>query len=390
MNRQAQLSDYGRTPMNRIQTASRRFVGPLAALALVACGTGDAQPTPEADVTVLSQADLAVVRQAALRSGVTLTGTLDPYRRVDLKAQVAGTLLDVTVDPGDQVRADQPIARIEAAGIQSLAISARAAVAAAQAGVAQAEREFESARMLRDAGAMSELDYRAVQTGSEAAVAQLAAAQAQDAGASEQARRTVLRAPFAGEISAREANDGEAVRSDQILFTVVNSSILELSGHVPVAEAVRVREGQQVEFTIDAYRGQTFRGTVTHVTPVADPRTRQVAVTMRLDNPGGTLIAGLFASGRVITNTEVDALVIPAGAVRGAEGDRYVWLLADGTLVRRAVTLGVADEAEGIVAITSGLTAGDQVVTSPGEVREGSAVRIVKSTVETDITQGAA
>src|SRR5690606_23975999 len=114
----------------------------------------------------------------------------------------------------------------------------------------------------------------------EAAQAQLASAQAQATGATEQARRTTVTAPFAGEVSKRTVNLGEAVNPGGTMFTVVNSSILELAGQVPVDQAAQVREGMPVVFTLDAYPGREFSGTVARVSPVADPGTRQVGVVM--------------------------------------------------------------------------------------------------------------
>src|SRR5690606_34282971 len=229
---------------------------------------------------------------------------------------------------------------------------------------------------LYEAGAMSEIDFRAAQAQLEAAQAQLAGARAQQAGAAEQARRTVVTAPFAGEVSARSVNAGEAVNPGQTLFTVVNSASLELQGQVPVDQAARVREGQPVVFQVEAYPGVEFRGTVARVAPVADPGTRQVRVILRLPNEDGSLIGGLFATGRVITGTDESAIVVPETALRGADGDRHVLVIEDSLMVRRSVTLGERDEERGLVAIAGGLRAGERVVAAPGEVAPGTRVRI--------------
>src|SRR5690606_30778897 len=98
-----------------------------------------------------------------------------------------------------------------------------------------------SARLLFEAGALSEIDFRAAQTSYEAARAQLAAARAQATGATEQAQRATVTAPISGEISNREVSEGEAVNVAQTLLTVVNSTTLELAGQVPVDQATRVR-----------------------------------------------------------------------------------------------------------------------------------------------------
>ena len=171
------------------------------------------------------------------------------------------------------------------------------------------------------------------------------------------------------------ANEGEAVNVGQTLLTVVNSQYLELRGQVPVDQANQVRPGQPAEFTLTAFPGRTFSGTVARVDPVADAGTRQVGVTLRLQNTG-ELIAGMFASGRVVTGGDRQALVVPAAAVRGQGADQHVMALVGDSVVRRPVTVGARDDTRGVVAVESGLQAGERVIVSPGVVPAGAKVRV--------------
>jgi len=355
-------------------------VAALLVLGAAACGGGGAE-TEEAgapkqeNVTVLGARDVATAEMTQLASGVALTGSLEPFRIAEVKAQVPGVVRGLAVDRGSDVGAGQVLARIEAQGITSQAAGARSGVAAAEAQVSLARRQMESARTLYQAGAMSELDFRAAEAQFEAAQAQLAGARSTATGASEQAGRTAVRAPFAGQVSERMTNDGEAVNVGQTLLKVVNSQYLELRGQVPVDQANQVRSGQAAEFTLTAFPGRTFRGTVARVDPVADAGTRQVGVTLRLQNTG-ELIAGMFASGRVVTGGDRQALVVPAAAVRGQGADQHVMAVVGDSVVRRAVTVGARDDARGVVAVESGLQAGERVIVSPGVVPAGAKVRV--------------
>jgi hypothetical protein len=109
---------------------------------------------------------------------------------------------------------------------------------------------------------------------------------------------------------------------------------------------------------------------------VADPGTRQVGVTLRLPNPGGELIGGLFASGRVLTGETRRVVTVPASAVRTAGEESFVWVVKDGRAERRAVTLGERDDARGAIAVASGLSEGEQVVAVPGDIQEGARVSV--------------
>jgi RND family efflux transporter MFP subunit len=356
------------------------MVAALLVLGAAACGGGEGEPAEgkaveEPRVTVLGAQDVAEVEMSQLAGGVALTGSLEPYRTAEVKSQVSGVLRGLAVDRGSAVGAGQVLARIEAQGIQSQAAGARSGVAAAQAQVSLARRQLESARTLYQAGAMSELDFRAAEAQCEAAQAQLAAARSTSAGASEQAGRTAVRAPFAGQVSERRANEGEAVDPGQTIVTVVNSEYLELRGQVPVDQANLVRPGQAAEFTLTAFPGRTFSGTVSRVDPVADAGTRQVGVTLRLRNTG-ELIAGMFASGRVATGGDRQALVVPAASVRGQGADQHVLVVEGDSVVRRVVTVGSRDDQRGVVAVESGLAAGERVIVTPGVVPAGSKVRV--------------
>lgn len=349
----------------------------VGALLATACGgdEGVEVAAAAADTIVLSARDVATAERGTLTSGVTLTGSLDPYRVVEVRAQVPGIVRTINVDRGDAVAAGAVMATIEAEGIRGQATGAQAAVASAEANLALASQQLESARTLYEAGAMSEIDFRGAQTACEAARAQLAAARGQSAGASEQARRATVTAPIAGQVSQRLVSQGEAVNPGQPLFTVVNTEFLELAGQVPVTEAAGVRVGQPVEFTLVSAPGRVFRGEVARVDPTADPSTRQVGVYLRLPNPQRGLVGGQFASGRVVTESQTEVVVIPAAAIREEGGSTFVWVVEQGAVTRRPVTVTGRDGAGGLVGV-SGVEPGQQVVVSPGALRENAPVRV--------------
>jgi len=365
----------------RIQKGRSVAAVAVLALGVAACGGAEdgaatAAESPAVAEVVLGAQDVATAERSRIGSAVSLTGSLEPYQVVEVRAQVPGQVSNLRVDRGQAVARGQVMAEIEAEGIRSQAAGAQAGVAAAEAQLALARRQLESARTLFDAGAMSEIDFRGAQTQFEAAQAQLAAARAQAAGAGEQARRATVTAPIAGEVSNRQVSAGEAVNVGQALFTVVNTEILELAGQVPVNQAAVMRVGQPVEFSLAAYPGRTFRGEVARVEPTADPTTRQVGVYVRLPNPGRQLVGGQFATGRILSGGEAEAVVVPLTALRQQGAETFVWTVEEGVVAKRPVTVGERDEARGVVAITGGLEAGQRVVVAPGAIAEGTRVRV--------------
>lgn len=358
----------------------------LLLIALAGCG-GD-EPAAEAteaaeQVTVLGAQDVATAARGTINQGIVVTGSLEPHLRVDVKAQVPGTLARLTAQRGERVRQGEVLAVIEAEGIRGQAASAQAAVAAARSARALAERQLESARTLHEAGALSDLEFEQAKTAYESAEAQLAAAQGQATSAAEQAARATVRAPITGVVSDRLVEIGEAVNPAQPLYTVVNTDVLELEGQVPVSQAAALEVGQEVVFTIDGYPGRTFRGAVARIEPTADPQTRQLGVYLRLENPGN-LVGGLFATGRVLSETAEDALLVPRQAVRGSDNAPYVLAVEEGQIVRRNVTVTARDPERGFVAVAGDVQAGTVVlVATTTDIAEGTRVRLAAQPSQT-------
>lgn len=365
--------------MNGSMRLARRLALTMV-LGVAACG-GDSseEEVPQAEATpdavVLQATDIAVVQQTRLTGGIVLTGTLNPERIVEVRSQVPGIVSRLGVDRGDPIRTGQLIAVIEAEGIRSAAAGALAQVSAAEANLALARQRLESSRTLYERGAISQIDLQTAEAAHKAAQGQLAAARAQASSASESARRANITSPISGEVSDRHVSQGEVVNPGDPLVTVVNTSELELAGQVPVQSAARVQRGQTVEFTVDAYPGQVFRGVVARVEPTANPATRQVGVYLRLPNPNNRIVGGVFATGRVLSEVADSVLAVPSGAVRTEDGGTYVWLIENGRLMKRPVVTGVREDATGLIEIVSGLSVGDRVLAVPGAMREGTPVR---------------
>lgn len=374
-----------------IRTAPWRAVASLAiATTLAACG-GDVAPDAAAsDATrpalVLSAADVAIAEAAIGAAGIPVSGPLQPKVQVTLRAQVPGIVQELRVDRGTRVGRGQLLARIRAEGVQSQAVGAQAAVAAARAQLAVAAQRFEGARRLHGAGAMSDVDFRAAEAAHQAATAQVAAAEAQAAATEEAAGYTKVASPIDGIVSDRKVDAGEPVNPGTELFTVVDSRMLELEGGLAVEVASRVRVGQTVRFTLDAYAGDTFRGRVARIDPVADAATRQVRVYVELPNAGGRIIGGQYARGTILEEGVGPAAVtVPASAVlTAADGTHAVLVVEQGKVARRAVTIGVRDDATGRVPVLTGIAAGTRVIAVPGAALvEGTPVAVAGDSATT-------
>lgn len=342
----------------------------------------DSAVRDSAATLTLGIADLAVAARADIGDGITISGPLEPRDAVVLRAQVGGTLSALRVNRGSPVREGQRLAVINAAGVVSGAAGAKANVAAADANLAVARKQREAARTLFAAGAMSELDRQSAEAQYESAVAQAAAARAQSVSADEAAGYTAIVSPLRGVVSKRWRQDGESVKPGDEVLTVVDSRVLELAGQIGVADAARVRVGQSVAFTLDAFANDSFTGRVARIDPVADAGTRQVGVYIDLPNAGGHIVGGQFARGRIAMGAS-SAIVIPATAllrVATDSGSTFVYVVSNERIVKRTVVVGARDDLTGLVAIRTGLESGEQVVRTPtSAIVEGARVRFLNT-----------
>ncbi|MDP1889690.1 MAG: efflux RND transporter periplasmic adaptor subunit [Gemmatimonadaceae bacterium] len=367
-----------RSVPSRVRSSARLAFLAAVVAASAACGGAATSDTAASPVT-LTAADVMPAATADIGPSVVVSGALDPADIVRVRAQVAGTLRDMKVDRGAKVSRGQMLARIEAQGVTTGAEGAKANVASAEAAQAVALQRLDGAKKLFEAGAMSVIDLKTAQAGFDAAVAQLAAARAGLASASEAAGRTTIRSPIDGWVSDRMAEEGESVKSDDPVFTVVDPRTLELKGQVGAVDAARVRVGQVVTFTVDAMPGQEFKGTVARVDPMASAATRQVGVFARLANGSGKVVAGQFAQGRIRTGAVTKMVVVPINAVRTGEKDPFVLVVEGDVVRRRNVAVGARDDDAGTIVIASGLKAGERVVVTAGiEMADGTKVSTAK------------
>jgi RND family efflux transporter MFP subunit len=353
----------------------------LAALTLAAMtgcrrdneASAEENATPVVDVGV---ENITVVEQTMLRVGPLLSGSLQPAREAEVRAEVTGTIVQSLVDNGQPVQKGQLLARIDDTAIREQWLSARSMVTSEQNAANVARRDEERTKRLAEAGAVAERELDAASQTRIAAEATLEDARARLALAQRQVDNTQLRAPFAGLVSERAASAGDVVQPGSEMFTIVDPSSMRLEASVPADALTALRVGDPVEFTVNAYPDRTFTGRVERINPAADPDTRQVRLYVAIPNVGGRLVAGLFAEGRVATDAR-SAVVAPRNAI-DVRGLRPTALrVKNGRAERVEVELGLEDEATERVEIRNGLAAGDTLLVGAAlGVTPGSQVRV--------------
>jgi len=361
----------------RTLTACRRNCVSLVLLALGAAflpacsrtpgGAEDAQTTNPAEV--VAEVTLTRVERASISSTLSVSGTVAalPNREVRVGSLVAGPIAQMMVAEGDHVRAGQVLAKIDDRPYLDQIRQAEATVAQARANLENTR--LNSARnedlFKRGIAARKDLeDARTQVSVSEAAVRQ---AEATLALARLQVSRTEVRSPLDGMIVKRLMSAGEQVEGTaaQPLFEVANLAEVELFGNVPALYLDRIRLGQRLRISTEAFPGREFEGRVVAIAPSVDASTNVGLVRIRIANQDGLLRLGMFLTVQLPLEIHPNALVVPTPAVyRDADGQTRVFRVEGAQAEAVPVQLGL--EAQGRTELLSGVKAGETVILSGG------------------------
>ena len=340
-----------------------KWSGLLVLALAVACRNGDASDdtAAAANAVLVGPENIVVVKSEEIRTGPTLSGAIEAERVATLRAEVPGAVMQTFAEPGQRVSAGALLARLDDTAIRDQAMSGRAAVAMAQSAYDIAKRELERAEALVKAGAIAERDMERARNGALAAQAQLNNAQAMHASAQKNQNKTRVVAPFSGVISARQVNAGDLVSPGSALFTIVDPSTMRLEASVPAEALSMIRVGLPVQFSVAGYSTRRFTGRITRVNPTADPVTRQVRIIATIPNSGAALVGGLFAEGRIASETRT-VPVLPISAVDERGVRPSVMRIKNGKVERVELELGLRDDQSEVVEARSGVVPGDTVL----------------------------
>ena len=338
-------------------------------------GPGGAAGGGRDQTLTLTPGDVSVARVTGIIDGIAITGNLRPIETVMVRARLEGDLQGVYVREGQNVREGQLLARFESIEQQSGLQSASADKAAAEGDLATAQWNLQQSEDLFKAGAIAETEVRIARNAVATAKARVAAANARLRTSSTSARDTRVLAPTSGTVERRFVENGEHVANGAQMFSVVRNNVLELAAAVPERLANSVSPGQPVSFFAN---GVNFEGRVARVSPTVDPLSRSVTVYVQIPNANGVLKGGTFATGTLLARNIANAITIPTSAIRqSGRGTQIVYRIEQGALDTASVQVGVRDERAGVVEITSGLSAGDSIVSgNVGSLGRGMKVQI--------------
>jgi RND family efflux transporter MFP subunit len=293
--------------------------------------------------------EVAPVSSTESARDLVLSGTVEAERSWTLSFATAGTVQQVMVQEGAEVRRGQVLAQLSARSYQD-------ALGIAKAKAGQADDAYRRLEPMYKNKTLPEVKMVEVETGREQA--RLMVSMARKAVAD-----TVLRAPEAGVIARRQAEPGMNMAPGLPAFTLVQTKTMLATVPLPEKQIQRVSKGDRADVTVDAL-GRTIEGQVTEIGLSADILTRTYPVKVAISNTDGALRVGMIARVRLRQNAGGKALVLPSQAVHAdGTGNNQVFVVGpDSRIQRRQVeVLGFLKEG---IAVGSGVSEGELVVTS--------------------------
>jgi RND family efflux transporter MFP subunit len=340
------------------------------------------------------------IREVEWPSIYEATGTVRARVSTTVAARAMGYIREIRAQAGDAVRAGQLLAVIDSRELEAGVRQAEAAVDEAHSGIAEADNAIASAKAqmelanttfrrmqeLYDKKSISDQEYdeaksrqQVARAGHEMALAkrrQLDAKirQAEQAVAAVRVTRgySEVRAPFAGIVTAKLAEQGDMATPGRPLLTLEQASGYQLEAQLEEGRLGTIRAGQRVSVVLDAF-GRTVESRVAEVIPTIDPASRSFTVKVPLPTIAG-MHSGLFGRARFVLASR-QAIAVPESSIVANGQVRTVYVVDNGVARARMVSLG--ERNGGMVEILSGVTNGDRVVRQrPAQLTDGAKVEV--------------
>jgi HlyD family secretion protein len=345
---------------------------------------------------------IAPAREITADSQATLlnaSGYVTARREATVSSKVTGKILEVLVEEGTQVQEGQVVARVDASNTQASLRLAEAQLNAAKQALAEttanlelAEIDLRRQRELAEKHIVSPSDLdradsnaRALRGRRDRGLSEIAVAERQVDVWKQQVDDTIIRAPFAGVVTSKNAQPGEMISPMSSggftrtgVCTMVDMSSLEIEIDVSESYINRVEPGQPVQATLDSYPDWRIPAHVIAIIPTADRQKATVKVRVGFDALDPRILPDMgvkvaFQSTAAPTRSTARAVVVPSSAVRKRDGRDIVWIARDGRVTSRAVAVGAKSGDD--ITLSAGVARGEIImIEGPTDLTDGTPI----------------
>lgn len=309
---------------------------------------------------------MAAVVQGSLPKVLTGIGELEATRQVMVTAEASGLITAIAFKPGQKVFAGQTLVQLNDAPERGELVHLQAQAVNSRARLDRSRRLLSEQAATQEQFDQAKADYMQVLGDIERMKALIA--------------QKCIKAPFDGVLGVRKVNLGEFVHAGAAMVSLTDANTLFANIHLPERTLAMMKNGQDIQLTVDAYPGRLFHGKVTTIEPRIDSGTRMLQVQATVSNPDKALATGMYVNAQVTLPSTNMVLSVPETAISyNAFGDFvYVVQGADDQTSVHLVQVKTGQHVAGRVEVLEGISANDRVVTS-GQLRlsNGAEVEII-------------
>jgi membrane fusion protein (multidrug efflux system) len=333
----------------------------LTAALASGCGVGEASVASDSEVDAATPipVETATPSRVDIVATYEATTTIASDADAPVVAKVGGEVVKLLVEEGDRVSEGQVLAELDGERLRLEMLSAKA-------NLEQARGEYERYTDLAARGLVSEAMFEGLKYDLEALEATYKLARLNF-------EYSKIRAPINGIVTSRYVKLGQSIDADGEAFRITDTSELLAYLQIPQGELGKFSAGQAATLSVDAMPDTTYSATIARISPTIDVRNGTFRATAFIENGSGELAPGMFARFSIAYDQHADALVIPRAAIVEEDDQTSVYVVANGTVIRRLVQVGI--ESGNLVEVVGGLASDEEVVINgQASLRDGSRV----------------
>ena len=326
------------------------------------CGRGSHSENNGEEETVVVPVEVAQVTMGDIASYFTGTATLEAEKETEVVAKVSGVVARIYAEEGDFIRAGQALAKLDD---EKLAVQMEQATA----NLKKLETEYQRSVELFDEHLISAQEFQRAKYEYEHQRATYDLCRLD-------LEYTSIRSPISGVVAERMIKVGNMVLPNEAIFRVTDLDPLLAVLHVPERLIGDLGVGQPATLRVDAIADEEFPGSVERISPVVDPSTGTVKVTVEVHDRSMKLKPGMFARINIVNDVHAATVLAPRDAIIEEDDESTVFVVRDSTAYRQTVETGYVNSVH--IEILSGLAEGDTVVTTgKGSLKDSSRVELV-------------
>jgi len=313
--------------MRTISTVLSLLMATGIVLFQMGCGRESQSKTKNGDESSMGvPVEVGRVKTGDISVTFSGTATLEAKEETDVVAKVGGVVKQILAEEGDDVRAGQVLAKLDD---EKLAVQLQQA----RANLQKLENEYQRSQELFKKNLISTEEFQRAQYEYEHQKASYDLA-------SLDLQYTSIRSPINGVIAQRLIKRGNMILTNQAVFRITGLNPLQAVLHVPEHQMEKMQVGQTAHLRVDAVPDDACTGCIERISPVVDPSTGTMKVTIEIDNAERKFKPGMFTRIDVVYEVRANTLLVPKNAIIAEDRESCVFVVKDSVALRRIVETG--------------------------------------------------